>query len=53
MLVAGISWPDFLDSHPGMAEALAGQVGAQHDRRRATYPRLTVGDAGGTLVGRQ
>jgi alpha-galactosidase len=27
MLVAGISWPDFLNSHPGMAETLAGQVG--------------------------
>jgi alpha-galactosidase len=27
MLVAGISWPDFVTSHPGMSETLAGQVG--------------------------
>lgn len=27
MLVAGISWPDFVNSHSGMAETLAGQVG--------------------------
>ncbi|WP_264004537.1 glycoside hydrolase family 27 protein [Mycolicibacterium sphagni] len=27
MLVAGISWPDFVTSHQGMVETLAGQVG--------------------------
>mgnify|MGYP001806358746 CR=1 FL=1 len=27
MLVAGISWPDFVTSHPGMSETLAGQQG--------------------------
>jgi alpha-galactosidase len=27
MLVVGITWPDFVTSHPGMAETLAGQVG--------------------------
>ncbi len=27
MLVAGVSWPDFVTTHPGMADTLAGQVG--------------------------
>ncbi|TDO14735.1 alpha-galactosidase [Mycobacterium sp. BK086] len=27
MLVAGISWPDFAASHPGMSQTLAGQLG--------------------------
>jgi len=27
MLVAGVSWPDFVTRHPGMSETLAGQVG--------------------------